>query len=589
MKFNQFWNHGATRLGGLPGSSWRSGRFFARARLWTAIEFRRRLADRSSLTYLVILRAFLHGTAAAAPDRRHVRACRCESAATPLRVRSTAFVTKLAAIAHRSRRSDGVPPAVLLVGQQLGITSTTAAAHAAIWIAGAAVPLLIWIGYLYLAGASQTTAPLAKDRLSTPLVHIQGGHRPARQGGLHSDRAKSMRTPATLPTCVAGRSPDARSPCRPPRCIYPPSYPRLPAIGLDVPVIGWIRQLRNRVIIHLHRFARTPCMVLMPMDFSASTYRDRLSKAFDSSRPGKTRGREGGHRGRLSISAAISSRSNTMRISELALNTGRPYAPYHLINAALNSPGLGLRQSARSQRGLLPVHRRCTSAAKRRIMPRRDALEQYATGLDLPEPQWRSRARPRLSNMGWRIRSSALTPTLALLNVRTGYWLQKSASIEPRANLQGRQVKGRLIDKLYLWSRRLPAACCTKTARTSTSRTAVISKTSASVRILAEALQADRRRRCRSRSGDAHADRSSALRTICPHRSRRDASTCRGTISTRSTSRQWMRRYVKERQSARRKGAARAALRDGHDRLSAQDAVRREADSRVCSSTSSRR
>lgn len=127
-------------------------------------------------------------------------------------------------------------------------------------------------------------------------------------------------------------------------------------------------------------------------------YRDRLSDAFLAARSGEAR-------------------ASTMKISELSTE----YAPFHLINAALNIQGA----KDANQRGrnadfffFSPIH---SGSSMSGYLPTA-AFESFDPLLKLGTAMAVSGAAVS-SNMG-SASISPLAPTLALLNLRLGYWLR---------------------------------------------------------------------------------------------------------------------------------------------------------------------
>jgi hypothetical protein len=127
-----------------------------------------------------------------------------------------------------------------------------------------------------------------------------------------------------------------------------------------------------------------------------------------------------------------------MKLSELSVE----HAPYHLINAALNIQGSDYaNRRGRNADFFLFSPRFVGSEATRYATTA--ALEAASPDLDLATAMAISGAAAS-SNMG---ASSVrpLTPTLALLNIRLGYWLKNPRYTAPDS------VAARLT-RLYLWS-----------------------------------------------------------------------------------------------------------------------------------------
>jgi len=179
-------------------------------------------------------------------------------------------------------------------------------------------------------------------------------------------------------------------------------------------------------------------------------YRDRLSKAFlfdPMNRPGsKPQANEASvDQGRDFAPL------DHMPVSELSAAA----APYHLINAALNIQGSDYanRRGRNAEFFLfspLAVGSHATGYA-----PMKE-FERISPDLDLATAMAISGAAAS-SNMGAKsIRP--LTPTLALLNIRLGYWLTNPAAIAPAGAMRadGSHAKRKWVAKhrstLFLWS-----------------------------------------------------------------------------------------------------------------------------------------
>lgn len=146
-------------------------------------------------------------------------------------------------------------------------------------------------------------------------------------------------------------------------------------------------------------------------------YRDRLSKAFLFD-PGKVRHLKSGEH-RLLDPPAL----DALQFSDLHPAHG----PLHLVNAALNIQG----SKYVNQRGrnadffqFSPVY--CGSASTGYI--RTDMLEAVCPAVDLATAMAVSGAAAS-SNMGSKTRRS-FSPTLALLNIRLGYWMKNPRAFE---------------------------------------------------------------------------------------------------------------------------------------------------------------
>lgn len=169
-------------------------------------------------------------------------------------------------------------------------------------------------------------------------------------------------------------------------------------------------------------------------------YRDRLSKAFLFD-PREVRGLKSGEHGSRDPDPL-----DTVRFTHL-----RPaYGPLHLVNTALNIQG----SEYVNQRGrnadffqFSPVY--CGSASTGYI--RTDKFENHCPSVDLATAMAVSGAAAS-SNMGTNTRRS-FSPTLALLNIRLGYWLRNPASIlqNNARNLMRDWLKPYLLQEMGSW------------------------------------------------------------------------------------------------------------------------------------------
>ncbi len=341
-----------------------------------------------------------------------------------------------------------VAAAVTLFRQQVGtlLKSVTAASglmaqlaafamRAAIWVAGAAVPLLIWVGFLYLCywGIAWTAVPAEPSRelsafqgtlqFEGPGIKLRGDVDCRRLEGRSECAPLAEPAPATVvnPT---GHTPNWLLGAARLLAGWIPSPYRIAGFYVIVAAVlfgisFWLRPNANS----LHRL-----------------YRDRLSKAFlfDPRR----------YEGRRTLGTEREfARLDSMRLSDLA-DPDKPHAPYHLINAALTVQGSSYaNRRGRNADFFLFSPLFVGSEATRYC--RTEAME-LASGLDLATAMAVSGAAFS-SNMG-RKSIRALTPTLALLNVRTGYWLENPRFIAPAPPGQAAASRRKYRSKWYLWS-----------------------------------------------------------------------------------------------------------------------------------------
>lgn len=318
------------------------------------------------------------------------------------------------------------------------------AGEAAIWIAGAALPLLIWLGFLYLCYWGVRNDPQAAESARSVLaiqgsVQINGpGLKP--EGTIDCGQTK----PGANPGC--GTAPASEAVKRGPD-EHAPKWLKATAAWLTG-AINKSETLRNsglftpgRAIAVLYLlFGVLLFLVSFRLTPNANSlhrlYRDRLSKAFLFNPLKKT--------GSTRAGAADQGRDfeplDTMQITELV--NPKMHGPYHLINAALNiqSSDYSNRRGRNADFFLFsPAH---TGSVATGYCSTEDM--QTATKLDLATAMAVSGAAFS-SNMGSNS-IKALTPTLALLNVRTGYWLKNPQLI---ANDPGRKTP--TASPWFLW------------------------------------------------------------------------------------------------------------------------------------------
>jgi hypothetical protein len=417
----------------------------------------------------------------------------------------TAFVKNLAAI------TAPIAAVVTVFRQQIGTllkSATTASgvttrvmalgAQAALWIAGAAVPLLIWVGYLYLCywGIINNTPPPAQTARTAPIhgtVELKG---PGVDLRGTVDCRPSAENPCAPLAPRPASDPEAETKRR---GAHTPSW-LINAAGVTSETLQWVwhgrlpERLASRPVTLLYLsfglllFALS--YLLQPNANSLHRlYRDRLSKAFlfDPGSAGSAAKTATIDRGRdfqqlemrisdlvpkEKVADAAAQGKNGTEGTQAANGTERreqtaeregtaggakaseaaeknpPRAPYHLINAALNIQGSDYA-NRRGRNADFFLFSPCYVGSEATGYAPTKQVED-ATGLDLPTAMAISGAAFS-SNMGANsIR--ALTPTLALLNVRTGYWLTNPRAIAAaRTPSIGARIKNRLTN-FYLWS-----------------------------------------------------------------------------------------------------------------------------------------
>jgi hypothetical protein len=327
--------------------------------------------------------------------------------------------------------------------------------HAAIWIAGAAVPLLIWLVYIYLCywGIIDNNRISAAPAPRPPAIHgtvqIEGPGINLR-GTLDCGGTGGNNACATAPT----PPPETKSPedDHTPKWLIQTAT--LVSLGLQkVWNRNWFSaRIFDRPVI---LFYFVVGVILFGLSYllrpNANSlhrlYRDRLSKAFLFDPSQLTRERASYDKEESVDQGRDFAPIDRMRISELAPPV--PYAPYHLINAALNIQGSDYA-NRRGRNADFFLFSPSYVGSEATGYCETQALES-ATGLDLATAMAISGAAFS-SNMG-SSSIRALTPTLALLNVRTGYWLANPRyHVPPVDGPAGRQRRPARTSKFYLWS-----------------------------------------------------------------------------------------------------------------------------------------
>ena len=333
------------------------------------------------------------------------------------------------------------------------------AAKAAIWLACLALPLLIWVGYLCLCywGIANDKLILpdhreCQQRISEPGWSAEAVQK-AREKQKESAAGKAGPAATPAPTAEpASSAPVALSEDRPKFHVL--TAPR------------WLRAFAREAFLNKlglpRRWAVVSAYVLVASLLLALSwllkpnanslhrlYRDRLSKAFlfdpTRRREGRTTGKEPSiDQGRDFADL------DDMKLSALFPEAGasgrhRLDAPYHLINTALNIQGSDYanRRGRNADFFLFsPLHVGSAATGYARTAE----FELVAPALDLATAMAISGAAVS-SNMG-SDSIKPLAPTLALLNVRLGYWLRNPRYI-PQTPANEPQHHS---TPLYLWS-----------------------------------------------------------------------------------------------------------------------------------------
>ena len=362
-----------------------------------------------------------------------------------------AITTPIAAVVAFFRQQFGD----LLKGASAKSDITTrimaVAVKGAVWVAGAALPLLIWVAYLYLcywgiinnSAASAAQAPCPPSAISGTAT-LQGQ-------GLNLAGQITGKVQLDANACPASSAAAKLEPIGP---------------GTHTPrwllhAAEWTSKLSlGRVIDRpLTLFYFCVALLLLALSWMLTPnanslhrlYRDRLSKAFLFDPTNKPGSKPQANETSVDQGRDFAALDN-MRLSELSV----VHAPYHLINAALNIQGSDYANRRGRNADFFLFSRYWVGSDATGYAPIED-FEPAAPDLDLATAMAISGAAAS-SNMGANsIRP--LTPTLALLNVRLGYWLRNPAFFAPSGAVTYKDKKSegaswvpKHRSTLFLWS-----------------------------------------------------------------------------------------------------------------------------------------
>lgn len=339
------------------------------------------------------------------------------AALTPFAALVTLFRQQLADILKATNASARISTRTVAVLGKVGF-----------WVAGAAVPLLIWVAYLYLSywGIINNPAEPAAVRFEQSAVASSPTTTPK------SRKKRKKVDPADFcgkPLDFSGPAPkdgehtptwliEAAT-----RLIYHSLCPAFrPVPSLSQTEDGLFIRIVNRPMVFFYSSAGLLLLILAGLlkpnaNSLHRLYRDRLSKAFlfDLREPDK----------RMTVKrneASIDQGRDFPQLDRLRISTlSSEHAPYHLINTALNIQGSDYaNRRGRNADFFLFSPRYVGSEATG--YAETATFEKSANGLDLATAMAISGAAAS-SNMGSRS-ITPLRPTLALLNIRLGYWLK---------------------------------------------------------------------------------------------------------------------------------------------------------------------
>jgi hypothetical protein len=286
-------------------------------------------------------------------------------------------------------------------------------ARGVVWVAGAALPLILWVAYLYLSywgierDPPQPQLPVAacEDQAISGEVSFKTS-----AGSVAGELSGNLALEGAIPCKPkdggeAGAEDDkplyarlAHAPGPIQRIAVAAKNPWLQPVAFAYGGIGLLfvafAYFHNANANSLHRL-----------------YRDRLSRAFffDPHRRAKGEKLRTGDRDFMPI--------DTMKVNEISTRD----APYLLVNTTLNIQGSDIA-NRRGRNGEFFMFSPLYTGSIATCYAPTDAMEEIAPDLDFPTAVAVSGAAAS-ANMGSKS-VRALTPTLALLNVRLGYWLE---------------------------------------------------------------------------------------------------------------------------------------------------------------------
>jgi hypothetical protein len=340
---------------------------------------------------------------------------------------------------------------------------------AAVWVAGLALPLLIWVAYLYLSYWGIIHDKIKNVELATcptgtisAVVRVDGQELNYR-GEVRRDPQASGSASCAEPDSTSSKAPLIGPGTHTPKWLLTSGNRFSAATTYVVDKLPFLSSERADNIVH--RLTDRPlislyvCLGVLLFALSwllapnanslARLYRDRLSKAFlfnPRRRLGETTSRSI-KRNEASLDQGRDFEPvDDMRLSQLSARD----APYHLINAALNIQGSDYANRRGRNADFFLFSPRYVGSYATGYAPT-NVFEQAAPDLDVATAMAISGAAAS-SNMG----SSSirpLTPTLALLNVRLGYWLKNPRFYSPSAefNPHGSKMLD-FMSRFYLWS-----------------------------------------------------------------------------------------------------------------------------------------
>ncbi|HEY0327650.1 MAG TPA: cell division protein [Rhodopseudomonas sp.] len=334
-------------------------------------------------------------------------------------------------------------------GSSLTAQASAKAIKLAVWVAGLALPLIIWVAYLYLSywaiandsprAAEQVRCPPTAISATVKIQQLETASTATLQGNLQPDDASRCAAAAAANTPADSSSPRAWA--------HTPNW----LIRLSKFIPGWVPEGHLMPALYV-AVALLVLLLSWPLAPNANSlhrlYRDRLGRAFlFDPRPRR------GAKPHANAPSRDQGRDfvpvDRMRLSALSAAD----APYHLINAALNIQGSDFA-NRRGRNADFFVFSKYSIGSQATLYAPTERLEAVSPELDLATAMAISGAAAS-ANMGSKT-IRPLTPTLALLNIRLGYWLKNPRFFAPAGSGPAEPQSGGWTPShrtiRYLWS-----------------------------------------------------------------------------------------------------------------------------------------
>ncbi|TMJ06017.1 MAG: cell division protein [Alphaproteobacteria bacterium] len=293
----------------------------------------------------------------------------------------------------------------------------------AFWLAAAALPFAIWVVYLYLSywGIINDARQWYEDKPQPAVSETRCGRVPPAPDA--QSTTVGQHTPHWMVTAASNLTYSGFCPL-----FRRPALWAAEHTGFKWFAWYYVRALERPMVLLYTGSGLMLILLVLLLKPNANSlhrlYRDRLSKAFlfDPHPPDAPAAKRN--------EASIDQGRDFAQLDDMAVSSiSVRHAPYHLINAALNIQGSDFanRRGRNADFFMFSPHHVGSAATGYAATA---AFEQKAKGLDVATAMAISGAAAS-SNMGSQsIRP--LRPTLALLNIRLGYWLKNPRYVSER-------------------------------------------------------------------------------------------------------------------------------------------------------------